>query len=146
MKCPHDSTVASEFLPELRNLCKHILFLYIAEILRAKFMRYLAHLVRDGRIFGRKIRVALSGVDDDLIVSDRSKIKIDFLHLHVTAAEIKQNRSADRAGHLIHQAGCLLPVDILRVLAHPRIVRIINLSFIEEMIDNGADEHLERCR
>ena len=60
--------------------------------------------------------------------------------------KVEENHAARRAGHLVHEAGCLVPPVVLGVLAHARIVRDAHLAVIVEGIQNGADQHLKRSR
>ncbi len=89
--------------------------------------------------------MALSGVDDYEVAAQLIKAKVHLLVLHLTAAKVQVDCAADGAGHLVHEAGGLVPVPVLRILADPRIVGVVDAAPVEELIEDRTDEHLKGC-
>ena len=128
-------------------MSKKILHIGLAEKLHTHSLCSLSHLHRNRRILLTEICMTLSGIYDHKSASHILKGKGDLLAADILLIrEIQQNRAAGSACHLVHQTGSFFPVNILRILAGPRILAVLQFSFVEEVVGNCAYQHLKRCR
>ena len=145
MQGAKQGSVVSEFFAHTAEGREQHKFAHIREPALAELLRDRIHLVRDGGVLFGEIRMALAGVQD-------KEIHIVVVEGEVyglvadTLGKVEENHAARRAGHLVHEAGCLVPPVVLGVLAHARIVRDAHLAVIVEGVQNGADQHLKRSR
>ena len=91
--------------------------------------------------------MALSGVYDNQLITEFTEREIKFAVFQiVSVCEIKQNRTTYCTCHLIHHSGSLVPVYIFCVLTDFCIIIVGHFTFVEEVINNRADQHFKGCR
>ena len=143
MHSPHNRPIAAGF-PEfgdggvkflLGNFRGHFPAQAIADFLQ---------LSGNGRVFIGQVGVICSGVDDAQGVAGGGEIEVHRPDVRVLSiGKIDGHQAAHRAGGLIHQAAGLAEEHILRVLADLSHLGLGHPAVKEQMIDDGADEHLK---
>ena len=140
---PHNRPIAAGF-PEfgdggvkflLRNFRGHFSAQAIADFLQ---------LSGNGRVFIGQVGVICPGVDDAQGMAGGGEIEVHRPDVRVSLVrKINGHQAAHRAGGLIHQAAGLAEEHILRILADLSHLGLGHPAGKEQMIDDGADEHLK---
>ena len=75
------------------------------------------------------------------------EVEVNLLYYRLgRVGKVDEDKAAHRRGHLIHQAAGLTEVDVLRILSDLCDLHRGELPIAEQIIDDGADQHLEGCR
>ena len=86
------------------------------------------------------------GIDDAQGMATGGKVEVHRGdHRVVLVKEIDAHQIAHSGGGLVHQTAGLAEEHILRILANPRNLRLAHPAIEEQVVDDGADEHLVGC-
>ena len=141
-----DGAVAGLFA-DLLELRIELRFVDLAQDLLAETARDAAHLLRDGGVFVGQIRVVRAGIEDAGRIAAVGKVKFHTLdQRRLRIGKVDEDQPADARGRLVHQAAGLAEIDILRVLADLRDLDRGQLPVKKQLVQNRADQHLERRR
>ena len=142
MKRAHHGTVA-RLLADRRQILYELLLRDLSADLLTETAGHLAHLQRNRGIVLAQIRMSLSRVHDDEAVILRAEIEVHLLPRRSRRIlEVDGDEAADRAGHLVQQAGRLVPVHVLRVFSDVGVGHHVDGAVVVEIVHHGADEHL----
>jgi len=143
MKCTENCSVILNLIAML----KKCIYVCLMKKVHAKYFGNSFHFTRNLRVFLAQICMTFSCIYDNKLVSEFSEGEIQFAVFEVIAvSEIKKNRSAYCTCHLVHHSGSFVPVNILCILANFCIIIICHFAFVKEVINDSADQHLERSR
>ena len=91
--------------------------------------------------------MAFPGLHNNQAVVLGGKIKVNLFHHRVRRIlEINGYQPPYGAGHLVQQAGGLIPVHILGIFPDMRIGHRVDRASVKEGIYHRTDQHLKRCR
>ncbi len=139
---PHHRPVAAG-LPQGGNVGIEIGFLDLGQHFLAEPVGHRPDLPGDSGVFVGQVGMAGPGVDDAQGVAAGGEIKVDGADGRlVLVKEVDGHQAAHSGGRLIHQAAGLAEKHIFRVLADLGDLRLGNPAVKEQVVDDGADEHL----
>ena len=124
-----------------------IFFWHIAQHMFAEHARHCAHSGGDGGILVCEICVIRARVDDAERIAGLLKVKRQLLdHGPGRVPEVDEHHATHARRRLVHQTTGLAEVDVLGVLADLRNFHGGERLAKKQLIENRADEHLERSR
>lgn len=87
------------------------------------------------------------GIEDAGRIAAVGKVKFHTLdQRRLGIGKVDEDQPADARGRLVHQAAGLAEIDVLRVLADLRDLDRGQLPVKKQLVQNRADQHLERRR
>ena len=121
-----------------------LLGIHLPEHFFAEEGGHLAALHGDGGVLVGEIGVVGAGVHDAQRVAQRAEIQRQVVHHGIgRVLEVDEHHAAHGGGSLIHEAGGLAEVDVFGVLADLGDGHGGELLTKEQLIEDGADEHLK---
>ena len=139
-------TVAA-LLTQLRNCVKEICLIDLGQHILAKIGADGLNLTGNGSVFIGQIRMVSAGIDDAQGMTAGGKIKGNgFDHGMILIEEVDGHQVSDCGSGLIHQTTGFSEEHILRILADLSNLCLGNLGIKEQMVDDGADQHLISSR
>ena len=145
MNTTQHSTVA-KVLPQFRDCLVEGFFGDFRQHFLAQILRNLLHLIGNSCIFVCQVRMVCPGINDAQSMAAAGEIKVHRPDIRMRLVrEVNGNQSANRGSRLVHQTAGLAEEHILGILADLSHFRLRYLTRKEQMVDDGANEHLIGC-
>ena len=146
MNDPHHRPVAAGF-PESGNGGVEFFLGNFRDHFPAEALADRLHFARHSGIFVGQVGVVRPGIDDAQGVARGGEVEVYGADVRmVLVREVDGHQAAHSRGRLVHQAAGLAEEHVLSVLADLGDLRLGHPGIKEQVVDDGANQHLEGSR